>query len=322
MLKHLFCILGVLLWAIPSLAQGTLRGNVTDKKTGEPLSFCDVRVFEGSTNCVDSTHTDLDGNFILRNLPRGTYNVLVANFGYKIYKRKGVRVKEAGFTVMDVQLEPQSADSLRIPLILTNFDSVSIVDTVKDPLSQYDIVNPDLAMLLDRVIEGREHTYFWNSEPRQPKPSPEGTTFNLCIVTAPSIDTVKSYLYKLYRFYNVEMKDIYKLEEDIRMPQALNGEAPEFSFDSTTTFVDVWSTFDPQAYADGVYGFVEYRGCIFFITTPPDHIDARFLRPIENAQRKFKYIPLPPYAHNDPETWGYTLQQGHWYRWQELPYGY
>ena len=160
MLKHLFCILGVLLWAIPSLAQGTLRGTVTDKKTGEPLPFCDVRVFEGSTNCVDSTQTDFDGNFILRNLPRGAYNVLVANFGYKIYKRKGVRVKEAGFTVMDAQLEPQSADSLRIPLILTNFDSVSIVDTVKESLSQYEIINPDLAMLLDRVIEGREHTYF------------------------------------------------------------------------------------------------------------------------------------------------------------------
>jgi hypothetical protein len=322
MSKHLFGILGVLLWTISSLAQGTLKGTVTDKKTGESLPFGEVRVFEGGTNCVDSTQIGLDGSFILRNLPRGTYNVLVASYGYKIFKRKGVRVKDAGFTVMDAQLEPQSADSLRMPLNLTNFDSVSIVDTVKKPLSQYEIVNPDLAMLLDRVIEGREHTYFWNPEPRKPKPSPEGTTFNLCIVTAPSIDTVKSYLYKLYLFYNVEMKDIYELEEDIRMPQALNGEAPEFSFDSATTFVDVWSTYDPQTYADGTYGFVEYRGCIFFITMPPDHIDPRFLRLIENAQRKFRYLPLPPFARYDPETWSYTCQQGHWYRWRELPNGY
>jgi hypothetical protein len=320
-MKRILILLLSLFAAIGGQAQGCLKGTVTDAKTGEPLPFVNVSVFQDGKQ-VHGGVTDFDGIFTIKPLAVGKYDVEIKYVGYERYKRKGIRVKDAGFTVMDAQLEPQSADSLRIPLNLTNFDSVGIVDTIKPPLSQYEIVNPDLAMLLDRVIEGKEHTYFWRTDTLQPKPSPEGTTFNLCIVTAPSIDTVDSYLYILYRFYNMEMKDIYELEEDIRMPQVLNGEAPEFSFDSTTTFVDVWSTYDPQAYADGVYGFVEYRGCIFFIKMPPDHIDTRFLRPIENTQRKFKYLPLPPYARYDPETWSYTHQQGHWYRWQELPYGY
>lgn len=57
---------------------GTLRGNVYDKNTGEPVIFCNVAV-EGTS--MGAT-TDYDGFFVIPNIPPGKYNLIATYIGF------------------------------------------------------------------------------------------------------------------------------------------------------------------------------------------------------------------------------------------------
>lgn len=77
-MKYIFSVL--LLLAIPSIyAQNTLKGSVTDTNTNEPLIFANIylpQLEKGAT-------TDDKGNFALKNIPKGTYSVIVSIIGYE-----------------------------------------------------------------------------------------------------------------------------------------------------------------------------------------------------------------------------------------------
>lgn len=61
----------------------TIRGRVTDAKTGEPIQSAGViTVISGSGIIVASTLTDQEGNYILSGLSPGNYNVIFSAEGY------------------------------------------------------------------------------------------------------------------------------------------------------------------------------------------------------------------------------------------------
>ncbi|HPN38496.1 MAG TPA: carboxypeptidase-like regulatory domain-containing protein [Melioribacteraceae bacterium] len=68
---------------------GKISGKVTDKETGEPLPGINV-ILQGTTM---GAATDIDGNFIINNIPPGSYTVLFSGVGYQ--KRSYVNVKVA-----------------------------------------------------------------------------------------------------------------------------------------------------------------------------------------------------------------------------------
>jgi outer membrane receptor protein involved in Fe transport len=68
---------------------GKISGKVTDKETGEPIPGINV-ILQGTTM---GAATDIDGNFIINNIPPGNYNVLFSGVGYQ--KRSYVNVKVA-----------------------------------------------------------------------------------------------------------------------------------------------------------------------------------------------------------------------------------
>ena len=247
----------------------------------------------------------MDGILTIKPLAAGKYDVEVKYVGYERHERKGVVVKPDGFTLLEVKLTPSNINLEEITITHEYFGLKE--DSL--PLTEYEIVDQELKALLDRVIEGKEHTYFWRTDTLQPKPNPEGTTFNLYLFSQPSIDTSwDNYLYMLYR-------------EDPSLPRSLEPEAPSFSFDSTTTCVQVVTTYYPEAFSDGTLGFVAYRERIFFLQEPS--VDERFFRPLKKAPLLFKYKEIPVFIGcQDPATWIYTHQQGHWYRWMEYPNGF
>lgn len=75
-----FCIaLAFLFWSAFLYAQtGTLRGNVYDKETGEPILYGNVRL--SGTNL--GATTDLDGFFTIANAPVGRQQLIVTYIGY------------------------------------------------------------------------------------------------------------------------------------------------------------------------------------------------------------------------------------------------
>lgn len=79
---------------------GKLTGKVTDKTTGEPLPFVNI-ILEGT---MLGAATDMDGNYVILNIPPGKYNVKAQYIGYQSVVVKGVRISVDLTTRQDFEL--------------------------------------------------------------------------------------------------------------------------------------------------------------------------------------------------------------------------
>lgn len=96
-LLTLFCTL----YSIVLLAQtGTVRGNVFDKETGDPIIYGNVLV-EGTTL---GANTDLDGFFSIADIPAGNYKLAISYTGYQNVSID-ITVKAGGITYKQVYLD-------------------------------------------------------------------------------------------------------------------------------------------------------------------------------------------------------------------------
>jgi outer membrane receptor protein involved in Fe transport len=58
-----------------AFASGIIKGTVTDRKTGEPLVGATVSIHSKSTGYKTSTGVGLDGSFVFKNVPAGSYEI-------------------------------------------------------------------------------------------------------------------------------------------------------------------------------------------------------------------------------------------------------
>jgi outer membrane receptor protein involved in Fe transport len=77
--------------AVAQVAAGTLKGKVTDAETGEPLPFVNVVVYLNG-NQVTGANTDFDGEYTIKPINAGVYDILFSFVGYNSKKITGVRV--------------------------------------------------------------------------------------------------------------------------------------------------------------------------------------------------------------------------------------
>ncbi|MDR2927851.1 MAG: TonB-dependent receptor [Cytophagaceae bacterium] len=82
-----------------------LKGKVRDAETNEPCIGASV-VIEGSAN---GTAAGLEGDFVINNLPAGTYTVVVSYIGYETLKKTGVVIENGKDTEIELLL---TADGL------------------------------------------------------------------------------------------------------------------------------------------------------------------------------------------------------------------
>ncbi|MBN1780341.1 TonB-dependent receptor [bacterium] len=80
---------------------GKIVGTVIDRSTREPLIGANV-ILVGTTV---GTMTDADGNFIVINIPPGTYSVSVSMIGYKTLITESVKLSIDMTTTLDAELE-------------------------------------------------------------------------------------------------------------------------------------------------------------------------------------------------------------------------
>ena len=82
----------------------------------------------------------------------------------------------------------------------------------------------------------------------------------------------------------------------------------------------VWVNTSYHGKADNrANGYTVYRGVVFYLNTT--ELGAPWFRPT-GRKRTFRCMKDPYVGIWDPPTWVYTRQEGHWYRWLELPIGY
>ena len=94
MLRPIAFIFAALMAVGPVAAQvgsGTLKGKIMDIDADSPLPFASVVLFLNG-NQVSGTNTDFDGEYTIKPVQPGTYDVLVSFVGYQSQKITGVKV--------------------------------------------------------------------------------------------------------------------------------------------------------------------------------------------------------------------------------------
>lgn len=95
-------ILGLILLILPFLGYsqvGSIIGKVTDSQTGEPLPFCNVFI----NNTTIATTTDIEGNYILTDIPIGEFEIGFSFVGFEAVQ-KPVSVKADSKLTINVTL--------------------------------------------------------------------------------------------------------------------------------------------------------------------------------------------------------------------------
>jgi hypothetical protein len=99
-MKTLYTLLILLFVPLLGFGQtGTITGKVTDKQTGEALPFCNVFI----NNTTIATTTDFDGNYILKDLPEGEFEIGFSFIGYQAVQ-KPASIKPGGQLTINVDL--------------------------------------------------------------------------------------------------------------------------------------------------------------------------------------------------------------------------
>ena len=94
-------ILTVFIVAQPSMANvGQIIGTILDEKSGEPLIGASVQVEGTSIGAA----ADIDGRYVIRNVPHGTHSLLIASLGYTPKRITEVAVTNGEPVMIDASL--------------------------------------------------------------------------------------------------------------------------------------------------------------------------------------------------------------------------
>ncbi|MBR9979057.1 MAG: TonB-dependent receptor [Bacteroidetes bacterium] len=138
--KLLFVLLPLLFLPAVAFGQtGKLAGKVTDLETGEPLIGANVIVNSGGT--TRGAATDVNGGYVVLNVPIGRVTITVSYIGYKQVTVENVLVRSNETTDKDVQL-PSDAYQVGEVVIIAEKPLVDKnITNAKSTVTQDDIEN-------------------------------------------------------------------------------------------------------------------------------------------------------------------------------------
>ncbi len=126
MIRNILLTLGVILAAhvlVFSQATGTLKGKIVDKSTKEPIPFANVVIEMNGVQAGGAT-SDFDGNYIIKPINPGRYDVRCSYVGYKTLLTKGLVIGAGKIEFFNIELEPTAlalteveVTSYKVPLI-------------------------------------------------------------------------------------------------------------------------------------------------------------------------------------------------------------
>lgn len=107
MFKKVLMTFGLLLvTSVVAFGQGTLRGVIVNAKTNEPEPFVNV-VAKQNNEQRGGAATNMNGEFAIKPLSAGTYDIEVSAMGFTPVRLEGINVKASGSSYADtIKLEP------------------------------------------------------------------------------------------------------------------------------------------------------------------------------------------------------------------------
>ncbi|MEW5797402.1 MAG: TonB-dependent receptor [Bacteroidota bacterium] len=115
---------------------GKISGKVTDSKTGEGIPSAIVTVIGTALGAA----TDASGNYVIVNVPPGTYSVSVSYIGYQPTRVNNVGVNVDYTTTLNIQLRESAVE-------LGEF----VVEGERNPLIRQDQTNPVVAVTSENI---------------------------------------------------------------------------------------------------------------------------------------------------------------------------
>ncbi len=106
MLRKLLISAAVILTAnLMAFSQsGSLKGKITDKGTNEPVPFANIIIEQGGKQSGGTT-SDFDGNYTIKPIPPGKYDVKASYVGYKPIMVANLVIIANQITFQDIQME-------------------------------------------------------------------------------------------------------------------------------------------------------------------------------------------------------------------------
>lgn len=102
--------------AYAQTGQGTIKGKMLDKQTGEPLPFANVVVMKGGQQ-IAGAQTDFDGKFTIPALSPGNYDLIAKYVGYQDIRVNGVVVNNGQITFVPDLKAGQGVDLAEFEVI-------------------------------------------------------------------------------------------------------------------------------------------------------------------------------------------------------------
>ncbi len=105
MIRNLLLTLGFFLATglVVIAQQGAIKGKIFDKDTKEPIPFANI-VLENKGSMVGGATSDFDGNYTIKPIPPGTYDLKATFVGYKTSITQGIVIGADKIRMFDVQL--------------------------------------------------------------------------------------------------------------------------------------------------------------------------------------------------------------------------
>ena len=131
-----FTLMTLLIGAMFGGTTGKIAGRITDGETGEGLPGVNI-VIEGTTL---GASTDLDGAFIVLNVPPGLHTLTISFIGYQTVKVKEVRVNVDFTTRIEQKISPSTVELGEVEVF-----------GEKNPLVRQDLVNTQVAVTSETI---------------------------------------------------------------------------------------------------------------------------------------------------------------------------
>ncbi|PKP21527.1 MAG: TonB-dependent receptor [Bacteroidetes bacterium HGW-Bacteroidetes-21] len=109
--------------------KGQIKGVITDIKSGETIVGANVLI-QGSSN---GTSSNLDGEYLIKEIPYGTYNLVVSYISYKSKIVSKVKIENGDPLIVNIQLEESviSLNSATVTAVRRTDSEISMISTLK-----------------------------------------------------------------------------------------------------------------------------------------------------------------------------------------------
>ncbi|HEX7846215.1 MAG TPA: TonB-dependent receptor plug domain-containing protein, partial [Chitinophagaceae bacterium] len=152
--KKMYWLLALLFFGLTASSQVLIKGKVVDGK-GEPVQKASVSIIDADNRIVSGTSTDIEGNFVLKNV-NPKHRLTVTNIGYKT-----ITVPVSDKTQFSLKMEEVQADLGEVVVLsrpVTSNGLVNIAErdltTAVSKISARDLEEMQSASI-DQALQGR-----------------------------------------------------------------------------------------------------------------------------------------------------------------------